>query len=168
MPRPPRNRKRKPPPPLPQDIAIAADAWGSRHLATCCRSFAIRRPRNKGATAWRSLQRGISIRGRPIAAAKSTNWPRRPGRPVASGSAIWNIRMAGRGSDMPSQRERHAARMRQRRHRRRAAAGVVMVAIPVGDDVVCWLRRTQWLTGPLEGQAEIADALSRLLEDAAR
>lgn len=63
---------------------------------------------------------------------------------------------------------RQQYRERQRRHRRREAARVVMVTIPVSDDVVCWLRRTQWLTGPSEGHAEIADALSRLIEDAAR
>jgi hypothetical protein len=63
-------------------------------------------------------------------------------------------------------RQQH--RERQRRHRRREADGVVMVTIPVDCEIVAWLRRTQWLTGPLEGQSEIADALTRLLEDAAR
>ena len=59
-------------------------------------------------------------------------------------------------------------RERQRRHRRREAQGVVMVHIPVDCEIVAWLRRTQWLVGESEGADEIADALSRLIADAAR
>ena len=43
-----------------------------------------------------------------------------------------------------------------------------MVTIPVDCEIVAWLRRTQWLVGEREGQAEIADALSRLIADAAQ
>jgi hypothetical protein len=68
--------------------------------------------------------------------------------------------------DLDSRRDRKRAR--DRRHRRRRAAGVVVVAVPIGCETVDWLRRTQWLTGPSEGHAEIADALERLLSDAAR
>jgi hypothetical protein len=70
--------------------------------------------------------------------------------------------------DRPAELERQARRRLYRRHRQREAAGVVMVTIPVDCEIVAWLRRTQWLTGPVEGHAEIADALTRLLEDSAR
>ncbi len=71
--------------------------------------------------------------------------------------------------DRPDQAHRRQQyRERQRRHRRREAAGVVMVTIPVDCEIVAWLRRTQWLVGEREGQAEIADALSRLIADAAQ
>jgi hypothetical protein len=65
-------------------------------------------------------------------------------------------------------RQREIKRARDRRHRQRRAAGVVVVSIPVDSEIVCWLRRTQWLTGPCEGPAELADALTRLLADAVR
>jgi hypothetical protein len=76
--------------------------------------------------------------------------------------------MLDRPAELERQARRRLYRERQRRHRQREAAGVVMVTIPVDCEIVAWLRRTQWLTGPVEGHAEIADALTRLLEDSAR
>jgi hypothetical protein len=75
--------------------------------------------------------------------------------------------------DRPAQLERQARRrlqkrQRDRRHRARLRDGITMVTIAVDCEVVGWLRRTQWLTGPREGRAEIEDALSRLLQDSAR
>jgi hypothetical protein len=75
--------------------------------------------------------------------------------------------------DRPAELERQARRRlqkqaRDRRHRRRLAEGVVMATVAIDPEVVAWLRRTQWLVGPREGRAEVADALSRLLQDAAR
>jgi hypothetical protein len=58
----------------------------------------------------------------------------------------------------------------QRAYRRRQAAGRMCVSIEVDHRVIDWLCATQWLVphGEVVTRAEIASAIERMIQDAAR
>jgi hypothetical protein len=79
-------------------------------------------------------------------------------RPAAAGARARSLE--------PRRRSRRA---RQRRYRQRAAAGVWVIQIEVGAEVLDLLIRLRWLADADAGdKAAVGSAITRMLQDAAR